>query len=130
MTMGIMSVDNYGVEIGTQPPNNPADSPIIRKIYLTTSEDFPFNNISINFKQSTPSTFGEEIKNAHVVNVNLPFRDFDPMYHLLQTEKPVIASWSANITPPTNNSNPLTSFSLGTKINKEPVGEGPRDFSS
>lgn len=51
-----------------------------------------------------------------------PVSDFDAMYNILQTEKPVYFNWAAN------SSNRLYWFGLSTT--QEPPGEGPRDANA
>ncbi len=50
-----------------------------------------------------------------------PVSDFEDMYKILQSEKPVFFSWAAD------SSNKLHWFGLSS--NPEPLGEGPKDAS-
>lgn len=50
-----------------------------------------------------------------------PVADFEDMYNILRSEKPVHFNWAAD------SSNKLYWFQIST--NEEPLGEGPRDFS-
>ena len=51
-----------------------------------------------------------------------PVSDFEQMYKILQTEKPVFFSWSAD------SGNKLYWFSINSS--EEPPGEGPQDSNS
>lgn len=50
-----------------------------------------------------------------------PISDFEDMYKILQSEKPIHFNWYAD------NANKIQWFQIGTT--DEPIGEGPRDFS-
>lgn len=60
------------------------------------------------------------------IGVDLPYRDFERMYHILQTEAPIYAHWEPDShedfwdAPATHRF-----FALATMA--EPVGEGPSD---
>jgi hypothetical protein len=61
----------------------------------------------------TPKTSKLVVGYAHI-------SDFEDMYNIIQSEKPVFFNWGADA-----NNNYLTFFSIGTTA--EPPGEGPKD---
>lgn len=63
----------------------------------------------------TPETTHYVVGFAHI-------SDFEDMYHILQSEKPIRFFWWLA------NSNQLYGFQIYTGSN-EPVGEGPKDFT-
>ena len=112
-----MKIDKYQVVVSAKRQDVGGH---VRAMVLTAppSESGSIKDIRIYFLEQPPSTFGS--LSGSTISVNPPLRDFDHMYHLLQTEKPVSAHWVAD----TNNN--LTWFELYT--GDEPLGEGPRDF--
>jgi hypothetical protein len=125
MTVGVMSVDKYTVSVAAE--RQDITGPYIRAFTL----DAPVGNsglykyVFIYFREPpTPNDLGYQNPGSGNVIVYPPLRDFDHMYHLLQTEKPIQAGWTAN-----SADNKLKTFELSTN-SKEPLGEGPRDISS
>ncbi len=80
------------------------------------------SQVAIFFYEKPPTGLGFVNRQTGFVNVNLPLVDFDPMYHVLNIEKPVFVHWR---TDPEDER--LTSIDVSTS--EEPVGEGPVDKS-
>lgn len=80
-----------------------------------------FRHFTIYFFEDDPDSLGYvNPDTGHVVPL-LPIRDFDNMYQMLQTEKPVYVYWYSG------DDNRIVWFQLCTS--EEPLGEGPADHS-
>ncbi len=88
------------------------------RLELDPVEDL-YKTILLVFFEENLSKLGIQSPSDGSVVVTLPIRDFDDMYHILQTEAPVFADWIAD------DEHDLKSFSLRT--HEEPLGEGPAD---
>ena len=55
-----------------------------------------FKLVTIAFYEVDPPDLGELNPHEKAVAVTLPARDFDAMYHLVQTEKPAFVEWESN----------------------------------
>jgi hypothetical protein len=118
MTMGNMLVDKYAVQVVTKIETFGGYK---RALFL--SGKGPFTKIQIQFNETdVQGDLGFENEGFSQVVVNTRLRDFDHMYHVLQTEKPVTASWQT-LTGTTK----LARFALN--VGDEPLGEGPQDLS-
>jgi|tagenome__1003787_1003787.scaffolds.fasta_scaffold20631756_2 hypothetical protein len=80
------------------------------------------SQVAIFFYEKQPSALGFVNRQTSFVNVNLPLVDFEPMYQVLNIEKPVFVHWR---TDPEDER--LASIDVSTS--EEPVGEGPVDKS-
>jgi len=122
MTVGEMRVDNYMVHVLARREDT-ASPPYSRRLILESidpnSGSYKYVFIYF-FQEPAPSDFGGRTSDGGVI-VNLPLRDFDHMYHLLQTEKPVFAAWGVD-----SDGIKLNTFKLRTN-RKEPLGEGLQD---
>jgi hypothetical protein len=78
--------------------------------------------VSLFFHEKAPGPLGFVNRQTGFVSVNLPLVDFDVMYRVLNTEKPVFVHWR---TDPEDEK--LASIDISTS--EEPVGEGPVDTS-
>jgi hypothetical protein len=78
--------------------------------------------VSVFFYEELPRERGFANDATGFVVANMRVGDFDPMYNLLQTERPVYVHW--RIDP---DENKLLSIDVSTS--EEPVGEGPVDKS-
>ncbi len=88
------------------------------KLELTPTEELYKSILLVFFEESLPK-LGVQCPAEGSVVVTLPLKDFDDMYHVLQTEAPVFVDWLAD------DEHDLKSFSLRT--HEEPLGEGPAD---
>jgi hypothetical protein len=93
----------------------------ILTVQLAEAED-GVGRVSFFFYEKVPTGLGFVNRQTGFVNVNLPIADFEPMYRVLNTEKPVFVHWR---TDPEDDK--LASIDLSTS--DEPVGEGPVDTS-
>jgi hypothetical protein len=116
--MGLALVDSYAVKVQRH-QNEPAAEIELR---ATSGHGSAIRSISIFLRFletfSMPSPGFDETERT--VCVSLPYRDFDRMYHVLQTEAPVWAKWDATEEHPY--------FALSTAT--EPPGEGFMDEDS
>jgi hypothetical protein len=95
----------------------------VRSLTLKLAEsEGGIGGVSLFFYEKAPSTLGFVNRQTGFVSVNLPAVDFDPMYRILNTEKPVFVHWR---TDPEDEK--LTSIDVSTS--EEPVGEGAVDTS-
>ena len=96
------------------------DGDYIRALRLTAepTEEL-YKTILLVFFEETLSKLGTQCPTDGSVIVTLPIKDFDILYHILQTEAPVFVEWLAD------DEHELKSFSLRT--HEEPLGEGPAD---
>jgi hypothetical protein len=78
--------------------------------------------ISVFFWEKPPAKMGFVNHDTGFVCVNLPIADFDPLYKIVNTERPIYAHWR---TDPQDER--LASFDVSTS--EEPVGEGFPDKS-
>jgi hypothetical protein len=78
--------------------------------------------VSLFFWERDPGAFGFVNEDTGFVVANLPVADFQGMYAILQTEKPVFVHWR---TDPEEAR--LASIDISTS--EEPVGEGTNDTS-
>src|SRR4051794_15174021 len=80
------------------------------------------SGVALFFHEKPPSALGFVNRQTGFVSVNLPLVDFEPMYQILNTEKPVFVHWR---TDPEDEK--LASIDVSTS--EEPVGEGAVDTS-
>jgi hypothetical protein len=80
------------------------------------------SQVALFFYEKPPASLGFVNRSTGFVNVSLPLADFDPMYQVLNMEKPVFVHWR---TDPEDER--LASIDVSTA--EEPVGEGPVDTS-
>jgi hypothetical protein len=95
----------------------------VRHLYMEAdpSESGAFKHFALYFYEKESDSLGYmNSDNGHLVPF-LPLRDFDNIYHILQTEKKVYANWHAA------GDNKLVWFQVGTS--SEPLGEGLTDQS-
>lgn len=116
--MGLALVDSYAVKVQRHP-----DEPAAEIELRATSGHGPGTrsiNVFLRFRErfDEPSPGFDDTERT--VCVSLPYRDFDRMYHVLQTEAPVWAKWDATAEHPY--------FALTTAT--EPPGEGFVDDDS
>jgi hypothetical protein len=78
--------------------------------------------VSLFFYESQASMLGFLNRDTGFLNVNLPLVDYEPIYNILQTEKPVFAHFRLH-----GDENRLLSLDVSTS--EEPIGEGPVDNS-
>lgn len=88
------------------------------RLELDSSKEL-YKTVLLVFFEENLTKLGIQSPAEGSVVVTLPLRDFDDMYHILQTEAPVFADWLAD------DEHDLKSFSLRT--HEEPLGEGPAD---
>jgi hypothetical protein len=95
----------------------------VRNIELKADDSVTgiFKNFALYFYEKDPDELGYVNPDNGYVVPRLPARDFDNVYHILQTEKKVYASWGAG------DDNKLVWFQVGTST--EPLGEGLTDQS-
>jgi hypothetical protein len=112
------TVKNYKVGVCRSKANGPAR-------WLTLELVTPvgaLRSVSLFFYDEAPRTRGfANDATGHLV-ANMRTADFDAMYHLVQTEKPVYAHWRLD-----HSDNSVLSIDVSTS--EEPVGEGPVDHS-
>jgi hypothetical protein len=92
---------------------------------LTLKLDKPSDGatgVTLFFFEKELPAFGFLNRSTSTVVVNLPLADFEPTYHILNTEKPVFTHFRIH-----GDDNKLLSFDVSTS--EEPVGEGPVDTS-
>jgi hypothetical protein len=95
----------------------------VRSLTLKLAEtEGGISGVSLFFYEKAPSALGFVNRQTGFVSVNLPLIDFEVMYQVLNTEKPVFVHWR---TDPEDEK--LASIDLSTS--EEPVGEGPVDTS-
>lgn len=114
--MSVQLDNSYGVVC-----HRGKDDQWVRALYLeaVASEPGTFRLFAIYFIEKDDPSLGQGYvnpDNGYVVPV-LPARDFDALYHLLQTEKKVYANWSAG------GDNTLEWFQIGAS--KDPLPKGP-----
>ena len=90
-------------------------------LQASSSATGTFKSFALFFYENPPNLGYVNPDNGYVVPM-LPEVDFDPMYHLIQTERPIYAGWQ------TNDDNKLEWFSLYT--GEEPPGEGLAEKSN
>ncbi len=114
----VAEVTAYRVSVGRQ-----TSVSYVRTLQLdlVRADDLPYRQIVVYFYEPDPMAFGAQHPEEGAVIVRLPMRDFDAMYHVVQTERPVSAGWVAD------DDNRLSWFYLGTHA--EPPGEGSQDRS-
>lgn len=97
----------------------------VRRLFLESGagEPNPIHRVTVSFYEEPPAQRGRTGPSGRNLFVEAPLRDFDVMYHILQSEKPVYALWSLD------DGGRLASFQLGT-AEYEPLGEGQVDGSS
>ena len=78
--------------------------------------------VSLFFHEGKIGPLGFVNEDTDFVNVNLPVADFDPIYRIINGEKPIFVHWR---TDPEDQR--LASIDVSTS--EEPVGEGPTDTS-
>jgi hypothetical protein len=78
--------------------------------------------VSIFFHEGKIHDLGFVNETTGFVNVHLPIADFDSIYHIVQTEKPIFVHWRCD-----PEEQKLTGFDVSTS--EEPVGEGTQDTS-
>lgn len=78
--------------------------------------------VSIFFHEGKVNDLGFANDKTGFVNVNLPTADFDSIYHVVQTEKPIFVHWRCD-----PEDRKITGFDVSTS--EEPVGEGFLDTS-
>ncbi len=94
-----------------------------RTLTLELMESFDkMSHATLFFYEESPSDLGMANRDTGMLVVNLPLADFQPMYHVLQSEKPAFVNWRLE---PGNDK--IISFSLSTS--REPLGEGFADNS-
>jgi hypothetical protein len=95
----------------------------VRALTLKLAEsEAGIGGVALFFYEKAPGSLGFVNRQSGFVSVNLPLIDFDPMYRVLNTEKPVFVHWR---TDPEDEK--LASIDISTS--DEPVGEGPVDTS-
>ncbi len=77
-------------------------------------------HVSLFFYEKEPEDLGFVNKETGFVVANLPIADYQPMYHIVQTEKPVFVNWRIE-----SGADALLSIDVSTS--EEPVGEGFHD---
>jgi hypothetical protein len=75
--------------------------------------------VSLFFYDEMPRSRGFRNSQTGTIMANLPVADFDPTYHILQTEKPVFVHWR------TDDDDAVISIDVSTT--EEPLGEGMTD---
>jgi hypothetical protein len=88
------------------------------RLSLEPAEEL-YKTVLLVFFEEDLSKLGTQCPADGSVIVTLPIKDFDVLYHILQTEAPVFVEWIAD------DEHELKSFSLRT--HEEPLGEGPAD---
>ncbi len=88
------------------------------KVELEPTDEL-YKTVLLVFFEENPPKLGTQCPADGSVIVTLPIRDFDSLYHIIQTEAPVFVDWLAD------DEHELKSFSLRT--HEEPLGEGPAD---
>jgi hypothetical protein len=79
-------------------------------------------HVSVFFYEKDPGDRGFVNRETGFVVANLPVADYQPMYHILQTEKPVFVTWRTE-----TGEDALLSIDVSTS--EEPIGEGFVDQS-
>ncbi len=88
------------------------------KIELEPTDEL-YKTVLLVFFEEDCLKLGTQCPADGSVIVTLPIKDFDSLYHIIQTEAPVFVDWLAD------DEHELKSFSLRT--HEEPLGEGPAD---
>jgi len=86
------------------------------------------NHVSLYFyedKLPPDPGIGFVNRTSGYVMVNLPLKDFEPMYHIVQTEKPAFVTWRTDPDPDVER---IVSIDVSTL--EEPLGEGIEDRTS
>jgi hypothetical protein len=115
---GMNAVTSYKVGVSRSARPGPARS-------LTLQLAVPQGGIaqvSIFFYEKPPGGLGFVNRRTGFVTANLPLADFEPMYHVLNIEKPVFVHWR---TDPEDE----RIVSIDVSTSEEPVGEGLVDNS-
>jgi hypothetical protein len=114
-----MGVKIASYVVGTHRPLEPY---FVRHLYLTAdaAETGVYKNFALYFTEDTSNELGigHVVADTGYVVGWFPVRDFDTMYHILQTEKDVYVNWATAGTK-------LSWFELSTST--EPLGEGLTD---
>jgi hypothetical protein len=79
-------------------------------------------SVSLFFHEKTPAQLGFLNRQTGYLNAHLPAADFDGMYRILNTEKPVFVHWRLDL-----DEHKLLSVDISTT--EEPLGEGTPDHS-
>jgi hypothetical protein len=112
-----------GVKISTYRVvvNRHVDEGEVRHLHLEadSSETGRFKHFALFFYEKDPDSLGYVNPDNGYVVPFLPVREFDGIYHVLQTEKECHANWHAG------GDNKLVWFQIGTS--REPLGEGFTD---
>jgi hypothetical protein len=112
------TVTNYKVGICRSVHGGPA-----RWLTLELSpSDDPVKRISLFFYEKPAGKFGFVNRATGFVVVNLPLADFDPLYKVVNTERPVYAHWRSE-------AGEEKIISIDVSTSEEPIGEGPVDHS-
>jgi hypothetical protein len=90
-------------------------------LHLAKAED-GVKEVSVFFHEGKTGDLGFVNEKTGFVNVNLPLADFEPIYHIIQTEKPIFVHWRCD-----PEEQRLAGFDVSTS--EEPVGEGTHDTS-
>lgn len=116
---------------------NTSGGELLENIFLVPSDSATNSVVQISFENSSELGYvhlwydSSEV-NVAMVKAYLPSEEFNRIYHLLQTEKPIYVTWNASIpsesTAGWQTSTPLLSFQLST--GPEPIGEGYADILS
>jgi hypothetical protein len=115
---GIHAITSYKVGVSRAARSGP-----VRTLTLQLAvPDGALTQVSLFFYEKPPSGLGFVNRQTGFVSVNLPLADFDPMYHLLNIEKPVFVHWR---TDPEDE----RVVSIDVSTSEEPVGEGLVDTS-
>src|SRR5689334_20063549 len=90
----------------------------VRSLTLQLAEvEGGVGQVSLFFYDKPPASLGFVNRQTGFVIANLPLADFDPMYHILNIEKPVFVHWR---TDPEDEK----VLSIDVSTSEEPVGEG------
>jgi hypothetical protein len=109
-------IANYKIELR----RTMGDGSYVRaiKIELEPTDEL-YKTVLLVFFEENPSKLGTQCPAEGSVVITLPTKDFDTLYHIIQTEAPVFVDWLAD------DEHEIKSFSLRT--HEEPLGEGPAD---
>ena len=93
-------------------------------LHPSSNEGDPVSRVLMNFAMESQESIniGYYDSKSKIIVVNPPLADFDSMYHVVQTERPVFFHWEADDEKEPQR---LLWFSLGT--DEEPTGEGLKE---